>query len=398
MFAKKNWKKGVMVTGAFACMAAFSLFGKMDANAATAPTELKQTSDGTNSVTVEWNGALDDKKYYVEISEDQQNWVEKDNNSSSWKSSYLSGLNAGSTYYVRVKTEATDGTTAYSEAIDVVTAPSGTIANFIQKDATTNSVTLSWDKVDNANMYNIKYYDRGKSTYIQEATTTATSYKKSGLNASFINEMFHVQACRKSQAGYVAEGNYRTIYSVRTVPGKVTSVKKDYWSRSKTSSALHLEWKRSDGVQGYQVKIYNTKNKCIETYTAGSSGIYINDLSGKTCATVKIRAYITVNGKTKYGAWSTKKNLVPEVYGQFTKRNGSLSISWQKITGATGYDIYVKTAYNGTYKKVASVSGKKKSYKLTKFKGKKIKFSNSYYVAVVAKQKVGSKTYKSTSN
>lgn len=398
MFAKKNWKKGVMVAGTFACMAAFSLFGKMDVNAATAATDLKQTDDDTNSVRIEWNGALDDSEYYVEISEDQQNWVEKDSGSASFKHSYLNGLNAGSTYYVRVKTEAVDGTTAYSEVIDVVTTPSGSISNFIQKDATTSSVSLSWDKVDNANMYKLEYYDEGKGTYTEEATTTENSYKKSGLNAAFIEGRFRVYACRKSQAGYVAEGKYDTVFYVRTIPGKVTSVKKNYWTRSKTSSTLYLEWKKSERVKGYQIKIFDTKNKCIETYNSDYNWSYIRDLSGKSCATVKIRSYISINGKNKYGAWSTAKNIVPEVYGQFTKRNGSLSISWQKVTGATGYDIYVKTAYNGTYKKVGSVSGKKNSYKITKFKGKKIKLSNTYYVAVVAKQKVGSKTYTSSSN
>ena len=98
MFAKKNWKKGVMVAGTFACMAAFSLFGKMDVNAATAATDLKQTDDNTNSVRIEWNGALDDSEYYVEISEDQQNWVEKDSGSASFKHSYLNGLNANKFY------------------------------------------------------------------------------------------------------------------------------------------------------------------------------------------------------------------------------------------------------------------------------------------------------------
>lgn len=381
-------------------MAAFSLFGKIDVNAATAVTDLKQSDDSTNSVKVEWNGALDDKKYYVEISEDQQTWMQKNSVSAISKSSYINGLNAGSTYYVRVKTEGTDGTTAYSNVIDVVTEPSGNITNFIQKDATTKSVTLAWDKVEYANMYRVDYFDQSKNAYVTEATTTDTNYKKSDLNTSFVNQKFRVYACRKSESGYVATGRYRydDVYNVRTVPGKVTSIKKTYWTRSKNSSSLKLEWKEHSGVKGYQVKVYNTKNKCIETYTSNYNRIYINDLSGKTCATVKIRSYIDINGKTKYGAWSSKKNIVPNVYGTVTKREGSLSINWQKVTGATGYDIYVTTSYNGTYKKVASVSKSKKSYKLTKFKGKKIKFSNTYYVSIVAKRKVGSKTYKSTSN
>lgn len=398
MFAKKNWKKGVVVAGAFACMAAFSLFGKMEANAATAPADLKQTSDSTGSVEVEWNGALDDKKYYVEISEDQQNWLEKRNLSSTFKSTYISGLNAGSTYYVRVKTEATDGTTAYSEVIDVVTCPNTNVTEFIQEDATTNSVTLSWNPVENANMYEIDYYDTSKAAYVTEAATDATSYKKSGLDASFIKEEFRIRACRKSKAGYVADTGNKFLYGVRTVPGKVTSIKKNYWTRSKSSSSLKLDWKESNGVKGYQVKVYNTKNKCIETYTANYNWIYINDLSGKSCATVKIRAYIQVNGKTKYSAWSSKKNIVPEVYGKYNVKDGLISVSWQKVTGATGYDIYVKTDVNGTYKKVGSVSGSKKTFKIKKFKGKKIKRTQSYYVSVVAKQKVGSKTYKSSSN
>lgn len=241
MFAKKILKKGMVVAGAFACMAAFSLFGKIDVNAATAVTDLKQSDDSTNSVKVEWNGALDDKKYYVEISEDQQTWMQKNSVSAISKSSYINGLNAGSTYYVRVKTEGTDGTTAYSNVIDVVTEPSGNITNFIQKDATTKSVTLAWDKVEYANMYRVDYFDQSKNAYVTEATTTDTNYKKSDLNTSFVNQKFRVYACRKSESGYVATGRYDDVYNVRTVPAKVTNIKKTYWTRSKNSSSLKLE-------------------------------------------------------------------------------------------------------------------------------------------------------------
>lgn len=74
--------------------------------------------------------------------------------------------------------------------------------------------------------------------------------------------------------------------------------------------------------------------------------------------------------------------------------NKKLTIKWNKVPGATGYDIYVSTKKNSGYKKVKSVSAKASSCTITKFNRKKLT-KKRYYVYVETKKKVGRKTYKS---
>lgn len=394
MTKKGLWRKAVITVGAFACAACLTLFGNQDAKAAVSVEDLKQTSSSTTSVNVEWKQSLEAQRYYVEISEDQEQWVEEGSTSSSTK--WISGLSAGMDYYVRIKAEDKNGEITYSNVIQIVTEPSSSPANFKQTGATTKSITLGWDAVPGANMYEIYSDDNPSSQKELLATTTKTKYTRERLKTSYSGRYYYVYACRKSSEGYVAKGNGVTLYSlVKTVPGKMSKVKNKNWGTSKASSYLNLEWKKVDKADGYQVKIYNAKNKCIETYNTSYGWISVSSLSGKNCVYAKIRSYVAVNGKKMYGAWSDKQWLVPNVYGTKSWKTGLLSVSWRGIKGATGYDIYVKSDYNAVYKKVKSVGAKTRSYKMTKFKGRKINNGTSYYIAIIAKKKVGNKTYKS---
>lgn len=389
----KIWKSAVIGVGATALAAAFTLFGKVDVNAATAATNLTQTGSSDSHINVEWTGGLDDSRYSVQMSEDQKNWYEMKN--TTWNSCGIdSGISAGKTYYLKVITTAKDGTTAESMPIDVVSAPSGKAGNLKWTDSTTSSVTLKWDAAKGANCYGLKYGNNNITDITEDLT-----YTINGLSNTFYGWV-DVSAGRKSSNGYVA-WSYGTVFcQAKTIPGKVTGIKKDNWhTYSKNNSSLWLQHNSVTNADGYQFKVYNTKNKCLGTYNSTSDKyIGIGDLSGRSCATVKARPYIKIGDKKKYGAWTSSKWIVPDVYGKYTTTSGKLKINWEKITGATGYDIYVKTDRNGVYKKVASVKGTKNTYVLKKFKGAKISTSKTYYVTVDAKKKVGNKTYKSSSN
>lgn len=390
---KRIWKSVAIGIGTTALAAVFILFGKIDVNAATVATNITQTGGTSSSIKVEWTGGLDDNQYSVQMSEDQKNWHEMENTSSN--SCYIySGISAGKTYYLKVITIAKDGTTAESMPIDVVSAPSTAPANCQWTDSTTSSVTLKWDAVEGANCYGL---EKGSGNNNKE-TTEGLTYTIKGLSDTFY-DYISVSAGRKSSSGYVAWGGRdNTVYSVKTVPGKVTGIKKNYWhTYNKKTSSLWLDYNKVKNASGYQFKVYNTKNKLLGTYESTSDWIVISDLSGRSCAKVKARPYIKIGDKKKYGAWTSEKWIVPDVYGKYTTISGKIKIDWEKVTGATGYDIYVKTDRNGLFKKVASVKGTKTSYVLKKFKGAKISKSKTYYVSVEAKKKVGKKTYKSSS-
>lgn len=383
------WKSIAIGIGSTTLAFAFTMLGKIDVHAATPATNITQTGGTSSSISVEWAGGLDDSEHSVCLSEDQKSWHEMDQTTSN-RCTIYNGISAGKTYYLKVITTAKDGTTAESMPIDVVSAPSEKAENLKWTDSTTSSVTLKWDAVEGANCYGLEYGDNNN-------ITEDLTYTINGLSNTF-SGWIDVSAGRKSSNGYVAWGSGTVYCKAKTIPGKVTGIKKDHWNAySNKTSSLWLDYNKVTNADGYQFKIYNTKNKLLGTYESGSTWISISDLSGRSCATVIARSYIKIGDKKKYGAWTAKKWIVPNVYGKYTTTSGRIKINWEKVTGATGYDIYVKTDRNGVYKKVASVKGSKSSYVLKKFKGKKINRSKTYYVAVEAKKKVGKKTYKSSS-
>ena len=58
-------------------------------------------------------------------------------------------------------------------------------------------------------------------------------------------------------------------------------------------------------------------------------------------------------------------------------------LTWRKVSGANGYEIYRSTSANGTYKKIKTVSGGKKS-----FKNKGLKARKTYYYKVRAYKRI----------
>jgi hypothetical protein len=77
---------------------------------------------------------------------------------------------------------------------------------------------------------------------------------------------------------------------------------------------------------------------------------------------------------------------------------GKLKTKWNKVTGATSYDVYASTKMPSTISdmtKIKTLSASKLSYVITKVKGKKVSTKNTYYVAIRANMKVGKTTYHS---
>lgn len=89
-------------------------------------------------------------------------------------------------------------------------------------------------------------------------------------------------------------------------------------------------------------------------------------------------ATVIIIGRGQYcGAKAMTFKIVSPVTVSQRKKT-SITIKWDKIQGAKGYQVYRSTAYNGTYKKVATIKKKSK----TKFKDTNLKSGQCYYYKV----------------
>lgn len=153
--------------------------------------------------------------------------------------------------------------------------------------------------------------------------------------------------------------------------------------RMTTSASLKFSWNHVKGVR-YRIELYKGSQRVSSKTTAESSCLYTG-LKAGTVYTFKITPYKDINGK-QYEA-STRSlrasTVVARVSKLVVKNNGSdsLSISWKKVTGASGYEIRMKTG-NGKYKKI-KVTGKNFCIK------KGLKSGRTYSFIVRAYKKTG---------
>ncbi len=197
----------------------------------------------------------------------------------------------------------------------------------------------------------------------------------------------------KATATIVGKGYYTGVIekTFNIVPKKVTKLK----AKSNSDSKIKISWKKISGVTGYKVYVYNNSKKKYEYYKSTSSNtMTIKKLKPGTKYKIRVRAYKNRYGTKYHGKYSstlstiTVPKKVTKLKAKSVKKN-SIKISWKKISGVTGYKVYV---YNSSKKKY-EYYGKTKSTSMTikKLKaGKKYKIKVRAYKSFSGKQYLGS--------
>lgn len=267
----------------------------------------------------------------------------------------------------------------------------------VQTKATTSSITVKWDAKEDALNYKVyvgKDYSSLKLYKTLKPSVTSVTIKKLPAGCEryvkIAYEYSHSYNPSKKFEGFVS-----SVFA-KTIPGKVTGVKQERWYYY--AKSFNATWKKFEGADGYQyiVKTSNGKKKASGIVKYNGNSLSVDKISNSMVYTVQVRAYVEINGKKQYGAWSAPGYFFTQP--QITKAQVSknkLTVKWDKVTGATGYDIYVSTKKESGYKKVKSVGKNTSFVTITKLAGKSISAKKQYYVYVISKKKVGKTTYTS---
>ena len=331
-------------------------------------------------------------------------WLVDDNTVVSIKTSTVNGklageakaLNAGiAVLTLQVKDNPNDKDMYY-----VVVKP-GTAPASCTPEATYNSVSLSWEKVSDADGYTITRKEEGTDTeqmiaHVDGADTV--SYKDTGVQTG-TSYIYHVYAYTSyTNNGKQDYANTDKFAAVKATPqlGKavLTSVSAEGYS------SLTLTWKKVDGASGYEIYRSTDKSK-VDTLTGdvNSEALSYADASveaGKTYY-YKVQPYCVVNGKKVYGDASDvlSGKRLPSATSLTAESAGykEVKLTWSAVDGVTGYEVSRKTS-SSSYKKIATVTGGKTGCSDTK-----VTAGTAYTYKVRAYKTVnGSKVYGDDSN
>ena len=122
---------------------------------------------------------------------------------------------------------------------------------------------------------------------------------------------------------------------------------------------------------------------------------------------VIVRSYVILdNNAKKYGDFSDTfttfaQPVISETDDGFSVsvKNGKMTVKWEKVNEAQGYEVYVSHKKNNGYKKVKTITSKSTTRAtIKKFNGKRFNKNSEYYVYVVGTRKTNGKINRSSSN
>ena len=360
-----------------------------------------------NKITVKWDkvDGADGYQIYRATSKTGTYTLKKTVTSGSTLSYTNTGLTTGKTYYYKVR--------AYkfvvgSDSCDKVYGSFSTVKSaktvldtptIVSISPKYDRITVKWDKVDGADGYQVYRATSKTGTYILKKTITSgdsLSYTNTGLTT---NKYYYykVRAYRIINDSKVYS-SYSDIKSAKTALGipTINSISPKY-------DRITVKWDKVDGADGYQVYRATSKTGTYilkKTITSGDSLSYTNTgLTTNKYYYYKVRAYRIINDSKVYSSYSDIKSAktalgIPTI-NSISPKYDRITVKWDKVDGADGYQVYRATSQTGTYTlKKTATSGYTLSYTNTG-----LTTGKTYYYKVRAYKTVnGSKIYSSYSD
>lgn len=267
------------------------------------------------------------------------------------------------TEYIKAQ-EAVSGNGITGKAVRAVK----TVQLFSAESVDYCSVQIRFLLLDGADGYEIYRGTEKKEEdmkLIREMTESADGiYTDSESLQTGTKYYYKVRAYEFDQNGQKVYGDCSNILAVRPKPTKAAIEKVE----AVNYNTLAVSYKEVAGASGYSVYRSSKKDgtyKKVGTLKDGKALVYEDEkCEFATSYYYKVRAYTTVNGKKKYGAYSDvvkgKTSLTkPTLRKPVPISADTVLLKWKKVAGAEGYMVYRSEEKKGTYKRVRSVKGEK---------------------------------------
>lgn len=316
-------------------------------------TGIRSTSNTSTSNTITWNASKKAEGYEV------YQWIGTNDSykliGTTTSTKFTNSKKSSGTMY-RYKVRAfnnVDGQRiegAYSSEFTTCTLPANVSFSLCSTDV--DSITLNWNKVSKATGYQVEMYTNG--TWKTLSTLSGTSYTVSDLSQNTAYR-FRVRAIRNYN--YI---NYYGGYTEKDITIRPANTPEGLSSSANTSSSNTITWKSMNGVSGYSVYQWIGTTDSYKKLGDTAYPYYTN--SGKSSGTMytyRVKAYYVSDNVMQYSkpAQVVTCTLPANVTVTTAKRSGSnISLAWNKVSKATGYEIYVKSG--SSWKKLTTTSGK----------------------------------------
>lgn len=288
--------------------------------------------------------------------------------------------------------------TGHIERISGTAAEQG-IIGYWKPAGTSETVTISYTNlkttsvtVTNANLYG-DIQNPGRATisevgvYIWDAAgNLVVDHKEScGLSYSVIQQQLDVT--KEALPGGLNPWSYYTFQMYAVANGKeYKSSIASFWTKhlvpprtvtmNKIKSGgynhLKLSWNGVSPASGYAISRKDSKTgtfRLVKMIQGGSVTTWTDTINIKAGNVYyyRIRAFSELDGYKVYGNYSSTRSgkAVPAqatLYAINTQTKGTAKLHWNRIAGASGYEVYRALSPSGSYEKIKTISGGANTY------------------------------------
>ena len=330
-------------------------------NTTTKPSQvksLKAKSYTDTTITLSWSKVTRATGYRVYLYNSKKKKYEYKGYSKT-NSYTIKKLKAITQYKIKVRAYKTyKKKNYYGSYSSILTTSTGVtqVKSLKAKSQTDTTITLSWSKVSKATGYRVYVYNSKTKKYEYNGYSKTNSYTIKKLKAA-TEYKIKVRAYKTiSKTNYY--GSYSSILTTITKPSKVKGL-----TASKSTTSIKLSWTKISGSTGYRIYTYNTSTKKYEyTGYSNTNSYTVSKLKNMTEYKFKVRAYKTYNKTNYYGSYSdiyTTATIPNKVTGVTltSKSTSSLELKWNKLSGVTGYDVYLYKQASQSFKSYKKVTG-----------------------------------------
>jgi len=227
-----------------------------------------------------------------------------------------------------------------------------------------SSISVSWSAVSGATSYKV-YYEIGNSTTKNLAgTVTGTSYTHTGLTASTTYYYYITAVNSAGESGYSSYKSATTQSSSgggTTIPSTPTGVT----ATATSSTSIKISWNAVSGATSYKIYAPNdpgtnsgfilldtvTTTSYTDTYPiAGETWYYRVSAVNSAGESAQSASVSAKTPSSSSGGGTTKPSAPTGVTASRNPRSSEyVTVSWNTVSGATSYKIYVSTTATGTY-------------------------------------------------
>lgn len=255
-----------------------------------------------------------------------------------------------------------------------------------------DTINVKWQEVKGATGYKVYRKKAGEKDFTALGVVKGTTYKD---NSAQVGQEYYYTV-----RAYVGETSNLGSFDKNGIKGVALPKKPTLkTAESVDFNAIKVTWKKVDGASGYYVYRKADGEKYFKQIAEvnGNRTFSSTDLSATTGVKYQytVRAYRNRNGKPYAGLYDSKGvtatacTKAPTIKSGVSTVSDKLKLTWSKVNGATGYNVYRKLENDKSYKLIKTINGNGN----VEFTDSGLKCGVKYYYRVNGFRTVDSKNY-----